>query len=431
MRHRLKYQRIFIEDDPSVNILFEKYKLLRSEAIENSARNNRQVAYIQVYGIFLFTLTGIFFGFTDAVNLSYVPNHFRLPVLVLSAALLFYYYSQIYLSSFKFRVLRLRMAEIETSINKLAGRNLLRYEKEIAPTFFGNLSLKGQYFLPNTWLQGFTFILFLVAIYVLIILSVNLLSGYPGWTIFYIGSLMFFGVTLVWENLRLSLPGSISIDLDGSDLPDTLTIGLRLSRYGLNYFVVILITYVALFDQFGDPFSSFTTGFIKDFMASVSASSENVVLLWVAGYTAACGIFLPTPSELPLALSSQISVAKIVLVSAIGKSIGSLILYFASVAFCRVNDHDPKRWQSYIESGIVGKLLSRTRVSFVYALLQSIPFAPMRSATFAYAVVAPPSRNSVIAVVVGSFLGTISRMLIIGFLIATGIYIIPSLATLP
>jgi hypothetical protein len=429
MRHRLLNQKVFIEDDPSVNILLEKYKLLRSEALQNSARNNRQVAYIQVYGVFLFTVTGVFFGLTDTVSLSKIPSYFRLPVLVLSAALLFYYYSQIYLSSFTFRVLRLRMAELEKSINKHAGSSLLRYEREIAPSLFGRMSLDGRYLLPNAWLQWFTFILFTIAIYLLVVLSTNLLAALPGLLIFYIGSILFFGFTLVWENFRLSFPGSISLQTDQSS--DHLTIVLRLSRYVLNYSVVLFITFVALFNQFGDPLSSIVTGFISNFVASASLMTEQLVLLFVALYTAACAVFLPTPSELPLALSAQISVSKLVLVSAIGKSVGSLLLYFASFHFLKANNHSSERWQSYLTSGAISGYFGRNHISIAYVILQAIPFAPMRSSTVAYASLSSPSPQAVITVSAGSFVGTISRMLIIGFLITAGMFVLPSAVASP
>jgi len=145
-----RLQRVFIKDDPSVQILLEKYKLLRTEALQNSAQNNRQVAYVQVYGLFLFFVTGVFFGFRPAgLALSNIPDFFRLPTLILSATLLFYYYSHIYLSSFTFRVLRLRMAEIEKEINRRAKYELLRYESAIAPEFFGKISLNGRFLLPK------------------------------------------------------------------------------------------------------------------------------------------------------------------------------------------------------------------------------------------------------------------------------------------
>ena len=426
-RHYGRPQRLFIEDDPSVSILLEKYKLLRAEAVQNSATNNRQVTYIQVYGVFLFFVSGVFFGFNDSVPLTKIPDYFRLPVLILSASLLFYYYSQIYLSSFTFRILRLRMAEIESELNRKVSANLLYYERLIAPKFFGKASLDGKQLLPNAWLQFFTLVLFGTAVYVLAALAVNLLEKQPGWAIFYIGNLSFFAFILVWENFRFSRPGSIILQEARSSTPNSLFTSFWLSRYFLNYIVVMIISYVALFNQLGDPLSAFTTRIISEFFSSIGTMQESTILLGTMAYTALCGLFLPTPSELPLTLINVVGTFKIFVAASVGKSLGSVALFFASSLFFKINHHKTDRVRSALESGPTKNFFGGGKLGLVYVVSQSIPFAPMRSATIAYSAITPVSVRSTTVVAIGSFVGTISRMLLVGVFVSAGVWVLPTL----
>ena len=414
------------EYDPSVNLLLEKYKLLRAEALENSAKNNQQVAYIQAYGLFLFFVTGAFFNFTTDLTLSKLPENFRLPLLVVAASLLFYFYSQVYLSSFSFRILRKRMSELELEINNRTSEPLLKYESSIAPKYFGQLTIDGNRLLPNFWLQFFTLVLFGAAVFLLTALAQKLLSGHPISEIFFIGSLIFFSWRLVWENFTFSFPGAISFNGNAGVTLTNWMKASRLASYPLNYAVVLALTFMAFINQLNDPLSAYFFVQFNSFYSSLLALDHSSIAIWTAIYTALCGIVpLPTPSELPLAFIPVVGAFPILLASAIGKAVGSTILFLASHLYFKFNRMNIEGWRTSLEVGPAAKLIKFGGLDAMFVISQLIPLAPMRSATIGYAAVTPIAAKSLFVVALGSAVGTISRMLIIGAIIAAGSWALP------
>jgi hypothetical protein len=138
-------------------------------------------------------------------------------------------------------------------------------------------------------------------------------------------------------------------------------------------------------------------------------------------YVALCALALPAPAELPLLLIEKVSLQKIILFSALGKAVGSMLLFTASSIFLRLGNHDAETFKLRVQNGRAGALLKGGKVEATYAVLQAIPFAPMRSATVALSIVASLNVRSLVVVAVGSSIGTISRMLIFAGLLHAGI----------
>jgi hypothetical protein len=141
--------------------------------------------------------------------------------------------------------------------------------------------------------------------------------------------------------------------------------------------------------------------------------ADIVTVAWTTVYVALCGFALPTPAELPLILSARVGLVMIVVASAIGKSIGATILFIFCSSGLKFGNHDARELQRSLRNLRVGRIFQRNRLGFIYTLCQAIPFAPMRSATVAYSVLSPLTWKSLAVVAIGSFFGTVSRMLII------------------
>lgn len=152
-----------------------------------------------------------------------------------------------------------------------------------------------------------------------------------------------------------------------------------------------------------------------------SSISERLILQWTIFYGALCGLVLPTPAEITLLLAHKVDVWKIILASALGKSIGSSLLFAICSTSLQLGNHNPAASRQSLVRGRFGRLLEGKGVGVTYAICQAIPFAPMRSATIGYSIISPVSFKSMLVVAAFSFLGTISRMLIIGGLTMAGV----------
>ena len=404
--------RVFIEDDPSVAVLLEEYKLHRAEAAENSAKNNRQVTYIQIYGLFLATVAGVYYQVPNGEQVLTVPAALTLPVLVIAASLLFYLYSQIYLSSYTFRVLRMRMEEIEGQVNQRVGSEILRYEREIAPEFFGRPMVHSRYLSPNTWLHLFLVSLFLAAAYLVAALAFSLLDHRPSTALFYNGSLAFFTFSLLWEHYKLSRSNAFTAMESSNELSNMARV-LRLARYFLNYFVVIFLVFVFAFERVDNWVAVQVHLWIDHLFFLVDRVPIAAASALVSLYTALCAIFLPTPSELPLVLVEPLGWSVILISSAIGKGIGAVILMSVSRLYFRLNGYGPESISSVLNGSAFKSIASDRSAGWVYLLCQSVPFFPMRSATVAYAAVSGGGVRGYLTVGIGSAIGTILRMLLL------------------
>ncbi|WP_147114681.1 hypothetical protein [Tateyamaria sp. syn59] len=191
-------------------------------------------------------------------------------------------------------------------------------------------------------------------------------------------------------------------------------------RMFLNVFATLLVfIFISLYLAEGAIFV-FVNQMISDITASHVVVTDRAILAWTTVYVALCGLALPTPAELPLAFSERVSLAMIILASAISKSIGATILFIVCTSGLKFGNHDAYVMQKTLRNGWVGRLFHGDRLGFIYALCQAIPFAPMRSATVAYSIVSPLTLKTVAIVAVGSFFGTVSRMLIFAGLALAG-----------
>jgi hypothetical protein len=156
--------------------------------------------------------------------------------------------------------------------------------------------------------------------------------------------------------------------------------------------------------------------------------SERLVLQWVTLYVALCGLVLPAPAELPLLFAHNVSLWKIILASALGKSIGSSLLFTFCSTSLRIGNFNVAGSRRSLVSGRLGRLLEGRKVGITFAIFQAIPFAPMRSATVGYSIFSPMSVNSILVVATFSFLGTVSRMLIVWGLATAGVVVLTEFA---
>lgn len=152
--------------------------------------------------------------------------------------------------------------------------------------------------------------------------------------------------------------------------------------------------------------------------------SEQLILAWTAFYVALCGLILPTPAELPLALAAKVQLWKIILASALGKAIGSSLLFTLCSLGLKLGKHNAIDLRRSLARGRGTLLFKGNRIGITYAICQAVPFAPMRSATVGYSLVAKLQLSTLLIIAASSFFGTVSRMLIIGGLAVAGIAVL-------
>lgn len=195
-------------------------------------------------------------------------------------------------------------------------------------------------------------------------------------------------------------------------------------RLFLKVFIALLaLVFLSLYLAEGAIYG-FMNRVIDEFIDPQSVVSESIILAWATLYVALCGLALPTPAELPLIFTAKVNLTLIVLASAVGKSIGSTILFVVCTTGLKIGNHDATSFCRSLNDGMAGRLFKGSHFGIIYALCQAIPFAPMRSATVAYSIVSPLTLRTASIVVIGSFFGTVSRMLIIGGLAKVGISIL-------
>jgi hypothetical protein len=152
---------------------------------------------------------------------------------------------------------------------------------------------------------------------------------------------------------------------------------------------------------------------------SVLMDINRDVALWVAlpsiaVFEALCAIIVPIPSELPLLLYPRISLVIILLTSAIGKGIGA---YIVCMWFTKIEELANKFQISrffWTMDRIEGFIRKKGFIG--YLMMQSIPFAPMRSSIYAYSVIHRDPKT----VMKGAFFGTIIRNLLMFLLLTLG-----------
>jgi hypothetical protein len=141
------------------------------------------------------------------------------------------------------------------------------------------------------------------------------------------------------------------------------------------------------------------------FLAGADEASASPIRLRlaIAAYTAACAVFLPTPSEAVILLRGRVSLFDILVAAAIGKALGSLVLGQAAISIAGWIDRS--RFASLVA------ISDRRRAQLTrwglpaYFVMQSVPFLPMRSSIYAYAHIS----RSLPRVVVGAGVGTLVR----------------------
>lgn len=179
------------EKDSAVDVLMKEYAALKSEILVQVGLYNQQSRLIQLYGGLLFGVSAAYLSFlklttsiegdkpiTLAVDVTQgiAAIAFWFIILLLAASIAFYIVSSVMSYAYMFKILRMRMASIETQVNKDIGRPVtLTYESEIVPYFLEQKRYAPRSFTPYA-LSGFWRLITLALfVFVLIILGFILL----------------------------------------------------------------------------------------------------------------------------------------------------------------------------------------------------------------------------------------------------------------
>lgn len=396
--------------------LIEEYKILKSEASDTLEASNRAISYIQVYGLFIILLAGAYFNglriFLAEDQRHATPQSLWLVTICAAAVFLFLLYSHITHTSFKFRILRARMAKIESQVNDLLHKEVFLYERQVAARSFSHTAIDSTLLTPAAWTRLFTTTLFGLAVAILILLSRNMFVGSSAdYLLFSSGTIIFVAVTLLIDDFRINKFLDIeTVVFRSASKPSSIAV---LVPYLTNYVAFMLIFYTLFASALASPSHSFIVRGIDQLFAWLEAVDWRITLIFVFLYDALCGAFLFTPSELPLRLEKALGLLPILVAAAFGKAFGSVLLFSASRWWLFRSLGGVTRRLRLFSENLLTKFPGQPPIWLVYSIIQSIPFAPMRIATIAYAAIAPDGVRPKVVVALGSGFGTVSRMLIL------------------
>ncbi|MEW8295491.1 MAG: hypothetical protein AB2715_12600 [Candidatus Thiodiazotropha sp.] len=412
MTHKEENKYIFIESDQRPDILMEKYKLHKQEALQHQTALTRLTTYIQLYGIFLFSLSILILGNEPLVDFGKLGDTVKLLIFIGASSLLFYFVSSVTVSSYSFLILRKRMGQLEFKINELVGEPILRYENELSIKFHEGITFNGQLLTPHFWSGVWRVVLFWSGIFVLIYLFRKSVSS-QGYVLIYISTISFFALMHTIDHLRLtSRIGISSIEeaFANSEISNYSNWRL-LGTYLSNYIVIVILIFIVFGDSslVSDPFINR----INEIMMRVEEFTTLQIFIGIGVYTALCAVFIPTPSEAPLLLSGVVSVVQIYIISAIGKGLGSIALALFSSNFVTYNEYI-EDWirglkKSSENTWVARHMVGRNKM-ILYFMCQAIPFAPMRLSTIIYACHSGLATRMFVEVFFLSAAGTIVRM---------------------
>lgn len=394
--------------------LLEEYKILKSETADNGEASSRAIGYIQIFGIFLIIMHLVYFGKVKIsgaeITAPDIPVKFWVLAIISASLFLFILYSHVSHASFKFRVLRARMKEIEEKINEICRSDVFRYESMIVGNVFAKPLIAGKVVSPVWWINLFVNLLFFCAVAMIVMLTASILRAEnPVFSLICQGTILYIAASIVIENVRLlGVSGKELI----SELDPTLSRhGILQTTYIVNYFIFIAIVFLFGIEYIADVGDNWIVSWINMVFEKIYELSHIQVMILVSLYTTLCGIFLPVPAELTIKLVDKFGIVGIFFFSATGKALGAYILFKISKFYMRKGDIRLDAWEGRINSAILRKFLNMKSIDVTYFVLQSIPFAPMRSATLGYAALAKDGRRAVWVVIFGSAIGTVSRML--------------------
>jgi hypothetical protein len=408
-------------DSKILDALIEEYKILKSEASGTTEAGARAISYIQVFGVFILLFAGAYYGglrlFLSQNQRTTIPQSMWFLAIACASMFLFLLYSHLTHTSFKLRVLRERMAQLEAKINLLAKAELYRYELQIAGRCFSHVALSRSLIAPNAWTRSFTFCLFGLAVCILLVLSKDIFhNASADYLLFVSGTILFVGSALLVDDIRVNKMLDVGY-LANSPSPNALA---AVVPYIGNYIGFMLIFYTLFAQTLASPSHSILVSTIDNTFNLLSSVGAPAALAVVFVYDALCGSVLFTPSELPLKLVDEVGLFPIIVAASLGKALGAVVLFITSRWWLHRGLAEPLRRFNESATALLTKFSQHVPLGFVYLLSQSIPFAPMRSATIAYAAVSPKGRNALFVVGAGSAVGTASRMLFIWWLIGIG-----------
>ena len=406
------------------DLLLEEYKCHRNEVAAAQQISDLQTRYFQIYGAFISSVAIYILNDTNSWAKSLGITQKTIAALI-AAALAFYLVSDAMSTSYKFIVLRGRMAQLERRINRLLRRNnsedLMTFESQTTPVLFGAFFSGMGFPTPVAWSGIWRFVLFALILIVLVVLSDY--SGMARIGFDYSVSILAIGATLAIQTVGMYRRTASTLDPKPID-------NLVGSAKFLSWLIALFV-FVCVLDaaKYGTPSVPWflNGGYIFTIFKTFV-------------YSMFCAMFLPTPSEAPLALmpdfiwGNWFMIGSILGFSAIGKGLGAALLAFSTPSIVRffpgIDKLANASWiKSILNHWQSNQLLFNWKAAVIYFLFQAIPFAPMRTSTIALAFFCKSSKLFVFSIFWLSALGTIFRMLLMLWLIKVGLAILPSFAS--
>lgn len=420
------------ESELTVRALFEEYASLKSESRLQIELLNRQAQHIQVFFAVvagLLAATSFFLRTSDGG-----PNYWfsgaiasgdrfvALLVILLAWATVLFLVANSMSASMMLLVLRRRMGWIESHINqRVAGDrqevvSVLSYESKIAKSLLEQKRIDGGQFLPHC-LSGISRYAMLLLLLVLLgFLALRILRGMLGVATATIMLLSGLFVGVQWSMLY-SESGLSRIQrlVDGESPPDhPPRAWLKQLRRLIppSIFLGVLV-YAAVEPTIPQGLEDLR-GFLQRALQSGIGGQESFYwYLLIFLYTVLAATLVPLPVELPIVLIGQAGALGVLGSAALGRVAGALGLF----------------WVSPRVGTLLGGLLrrelrivrNRTSIWPVYALMQGVPFLPLRLSTLALgASLSRTLRNcGVVAAIV--FIASFTRMLLVWVLLQFGV----------
>lgn len=416
--------------DRATSILIREYGLAKRDAAYQQSQLEKQTTYIQLYGMFLFLITALAYGGGDMpsgsrfallnINIEKLDHKLKLAIMIGGAALLFYLASAVTASSYAYEVMRRRLADLERTINAVFGQPLLRFERELYGHFYGPLARSGATLTPYFWSGFWRLVLFVGASYVLIFLSSKFLGEKTA--VFYSANIFYFTWRHLSDYVQIHFR-SVARTLEESDASTNNTDAVLVAiNYIFNYFVVIFI-FFAVFGELSIWVQSLVSQIFPALIDIAPEYKQRTIALAIGIYTFLCALFLPTPSEAPLLLTTFLPLPVLFLVACFGKALGSVGLAFG-VSWYMDRPDDVDNWLGKLVRKASGSWQSSIGVqswlAVFYFVFQSIPFLPMRTSTLAYAHLVGRTSYMYLVVFILSGVGTFFRMYLMALLLTWG-----------
>lgn len=381
----------------AVDLLAKEYEFHRSEIMKRLEMSHQQNTYLQVFLAALVTVTfavaeflhgGSDSQFAKAIK-SFVSAEKPIVVVGIATALLigtgitWYFITSLSEMYYMFNLLRLRMREIESEINRLVGRDVWTYESRYVPRYITEPFPLGPRLNPIVFSVIMRLLCMLsIALMFLILASLLLPPVYrlSFNTVFILGTLW-----ILVSSFKEVLPG-IRQDLTKTQagkfslwLGWLYHVGLALTFIG----ILLSLQQLAVYFPTVAKLQRWTDGLSASFFGSIAFSFT---------WSAVTLIPFAPPSELPMILVPAHGWTPILASCAMGRALASVLMCYLYTSL----DHLLKgRLTLFARSTNWIITLIRNYSTLGFLATQAIPFFPMRSGLVGYMALKNPRRWSV------------------------------------